>query len=84
MNFLPLMMNTMMKTALEETVTQSMDSKALLKKAKKQDTSSWQCCSNVGGHQPYIQTRPGMTGATCSPLQPTMLPSLAHGATREW
>jgi hypothetical protein len=39
-------MNTMMKTALEETVSQTMNSKALLKKAKKLDKSSGQSCSN--------------------------------------
>ena len=34
MEFMPLTMNTMMKTALEKTVSQTMNSKALLKKAK--------------------------------------------------
>ena len=38
MKFMPLMM----KTALEETVSQTMNSKALLKKVKKLDKSSWQ------------------------------------------
>ena len=34
MKFMPLTMNTMMKTALEKTVSRTMNSKALLKKAK--------------------------------------------------
>ena len=34
MKFMPLMMNTMMKTALEKTVSRTMNRKALLKKAK--------------------------------------------------
>ena len=34
MKIMPLTMNTMMKTALEKTVSQTMNSKALLKKGK--------------------------------------------------
>ena len=34
MKFMPLMKHTMMKTALEKTVSRTMNSKALLKKAK--------------------------------------------------
>ena len=41
MRLMGIMMNTMMKTALEETVAQ-----ALLKKVKKLDKSSGQSCSN--------------------------------------
>ena len=42
MKFMSLTMNTMMKTALEETVTQTINSNALLKKAKKLNKSSLQ------------------------------------------
>ena len=46
MRLMGITMKTMMKTALEETVAQAMNSKALLKKAKKLDKSSGQSCSN--------------------------------------
>ena len=55
MKFMPLTMNMMMKTALEDTVSQTMNSKALLKKVEKLDKFSRQSCSNGGGQRPRRQ-----------------------------
>ena len=62
-----LTMKAIMKTAIEEMVTQTMKSKAL-KKVKKLNNSSGQNCSNIRSSSTKMQAVPAATGHSAAPF----------------